>query len=137
MSRNGARPKNSGRKRFNGYMAEKKAHQLHEDLKEFEEFKNDTLKSIRKDLKKGLSAEEIRKKYTAILQARLITAALTTEDESKALAISKDVLDRVEGKAKESTEVTHRLEKLSDKELDALILSEEQELEQMHKHFKQ
>jgi ribosome-binding protein aMBF1 (putative translation factor) len=106
-----------------------------DDLKEFEEFRNETLKSLRKDLKNNLSADAIRKKYTAILQARLISSALTTEDDAKALAIAKDVLDRVEGKAKESQEVTHRLEKLSDKELDALLQSEEAELERMATQF--
>ena len=129
-------------KRSNTAHYERRARQIEtktagilDDLAEFEAFRADTLKAIRKDIAKGLGPEEIRKKYLAILQGRLITEALTTEDTSVALAITKDVADRVEGKAKERQEHTHRLEKLSDKELDALLQSEEKDLEQMVENF--
>jgi hypothetical protein len=106
-----------------------------DDLAEFEEFRANTLKAIRTDIRKGLSAADIRKKYASIVQGRLITDALTTEDVGRAAALGKDILDRVEGKAKEQTEVTHRMAKLNDKELDALLKSEDQELAQMEERF--
>lgn len=107
-----------------------------DDLAEFEEFRASTLKAIRADIRKGLSAADIRKKYAAIVQGRLITDALTTDDVGRAAVLGKDILDRVEGKAKEQTEVTHRMAKLNDKELDALLQSEAQELADMEERFK-
>ncbi len=108
---------------------------VHEDLAEFEQYKADVLKSIRKDIRNKLSARQIREKYLAILQGRLITDALTTEDVKEATTIIKDVADRVEGKATEKKEVTHRFSGMSDKELDAILQSEEKELEDMAQRF--
>lgn len=136
MSRNGARPKSPKRALVHqGEYREKKMASLMDDIAEFEEFRETTLKAIRKDIKAGMNAKAIREKYISILQGRLITDALTTEDIKEAFSIIKDIADRVEGKAKEQQEVTHRLEKLSDKELDALLQSEEEALERMHKQF--
>jgi hypothetical protein len=137
VSRNGARPKRRGGDfTRSSHSAEMRAHKLHEDLKDFEEFQNETLKVLRQDIKKGLKAKDLREKYIALLQGKVLTQALTTEDASQALAILKDLADRVEGKAKETKEVQHRMEKLSDKELDALLKSEEEELERMHQQFR-
>src|SRR5690242_8059724 len=107
-----------------------------DDLAEFQEYQT-ILKQIRKDLKKGMKEAELAKKYAPLAQARIISDMLTSENPQAALAAARDLLDRVNGKAKESQEVTHRLEKLSEKELDALLQSEEQELDRMHKNFKQ
>lgn len=136
--KNGARPKvnrNKSHPFHNSYTAEKRMSDLHDDLKEFEEFRASTLKAIRQDIKKGLSAAEIRKKYAAILQGRLITDALTTHDEKVAAIIAKDVIDRVEGKATEKREVTHKFKDLKDEELDAILKSEVEELEDMQDRF--
>ena len=108
---------------------------LHEDLAEFEEFQATTLKAIRKDIKAGMSGAEIRKKYAAIVQGRLLTMALTTEDEKTATIIAKDILDRADGKAAEKKEVTHRFANMKEEELDALLKSEEAELEEMMQRF--
>lgn len=135
MSRNGARPK-GGKTYRSGHSAEQRALKLHQDLQDFEEFQNETLKVLRNDIKKGLKAKDLREKYLALLQGKVLTQALTTEDAAQALAILKDLADRVEGKAKETKEVQHRMEKLSDKELDALLKSEEEELERMHQQFR-
>lgn len=112
-----------------------KANALCDDIKEFEEFRATTLKAIRRDIKKGMSAAKIREKYLAILQGRLITDALTTDNVGLAQAIVKDVADRVEGRATEKKEVTHRFKDMSEKELDAVLKSEEQDLEDMQKRF--
>jgi len=103
------------------------------DLNEFIEFRTKILPAIRKDLATGMSAPELRKKYAALVQARIITEALTTPDAGKATALAKDVIDRVEGKATEKKEVTVKYADVSDEELDALLMSEEAELAEMMK----
>lgn len=108
-----------------------------DDLAEFEEFKQTTLKAIRKDIRNGKGAKELREKYAAIVQGRLISDALTTEDQKVAAAIGKDVIDRVEGKATEKKEVTHKFKDMKDAELDAILKSEIEELEDMEKRFEQ
>lgn len=135
-----AKPGNRRRSRVAAYetAANRVTHRMAgiaDDLSEFEEFKRTTLKAIRKDIKNGMSAAKIREKYLAILQGRLITDALTTDNTGLAQAIVKDVADRVEGRATEKKEVTHRFKDMSEKELDAVLKSEEQELEDMQKRF--
>lgn len=108
-----------------------------DDLAEFEEFRETTLKAIRRDISKGMGAKQLREKYAAIVQGRLITDALTTDDTAKAALIGKDIIDRVEGKATEKKEVTHRFKDMKDEELDAIIQSEEADLEDMENRFEQ
>ena len=72
---------------------------LHEELAAFEEFKDEVLPMLRKDLRDKLTPSQIRKKYLAYLTARQITIGLTARDEAKSLAAIKDVFDREEGKA--------------------------------------
>jgi hypothetical protein len=108
---------------------------LIDDIAEFEDFQATTLKAIRKDIKKGLGAKELRDKYAAILQGRLLTDALTTSDLKVAAAIGKDVIDRVEGKPTEKKEVTHKFKDMKEEELDAILKSEIEELEDMVTRF--
>lgn len=95
-----------------------------DDIMEFEEFRSQILPAIRKDLAAGLSADEIRKKYESVAVAKMITLLATSDNESAVVAVAKDLQDRTSGKAKERKEIEHRLGKLSDKELDAMLLSE-------------
>lgn len=94
-----------------------------DDLAEFEEFKQSILPALRLELTKGSSAEDIYKKFEAHAAARGITIAMTETDSGKALSAIKDILDRVGGKAKERSEVTHRLTNAPEEQLDALIRS--------------
>lgn len=94
-----------------------------DDLAEFENFKENIIPSIRRDLKKGVSAEEIYKKYSSMAAARGITIALTDRDSGKALAAIKDILDRDQGKAKERKDVTHRMDNAKEEDIDAALLS--------------
>lgn len=110
---------------------------LLEDLSEFEEFRTKIMPAIRRDLLAGMTAAELRSKYAALVQARLITDAITTPDAGKAATAGKDVLDRAYGKATEKKEVTHKFEDLSDQELDAILMSEEDELAQIEGQLKQ
>lgn len=90
-------------------------------LSEFEQFRKEILPALRRDIKAGLSNEEIYKKYQAHTAARSVTIALTDPDSGKALAAIKEIHDRGTGKPKERQEVTHRLDKLADEQLDALL----------------
>jgi len=92
-----------------------------DDLAEFEEFRNDFLKVLRKDLAAGLSPTELRNKYKSLVQARQLAIALTSEDTNQAAQAAQKILDRQEGKATEKQEVQHKFEQLPDEELDAVI----------------
>lgn len=139
MARNGARP------RLNkGKLAEAKAHRVQDsvahlvqDLVDFEDFKSTVLPAIRRDITAGMTAKELREKYSALVQARLLTEALTSQDSKSAITAAKDITDRVDGRATEKKEVTHKFDKLSDEELDAVIKSEEADLDDMSKRFNQ
>lgn len=135
--RNGARPKRRPDLSRRAAHEEMKADQLHKDLADFEEYKEQLLPAIRRDLKAGLTAKQIREKYVAYLQAKMIARGIMTDDASQSIAIAKDVIDRVEGKATEKKEVSHRFADMSDKELDAILKSEEEELEAMSERFDQ
>lgn len=135
--RNKARPKSgpTRRRAKTGGIAETKMTSLVQDLVEFEDFKEKILPAIKKDLMSGMSAKELREKYSAIVQARQITTAIASQDEGRASAAAKDIIDRSEGKATERKEVTHRYAELKDEELDAILQSEEEELRHMEEHF--
>jgi len=113
-----------GAKKLDGRRTIASRVKLHDELAAFEEFKEEVLPMLRKDLKNKLSPSQIRKKYLSYLTARQVTIGLTARDEAKSLAAIKDVFDREEGKAKESKDVTHRFEDLPDDQLDALVLSQ-------------
>jgi len=95
-------------------------------LKAFDDFQENILPALQKDLRDGMGSEELRKKYASYVQAAQLTQALT---DPKAAGERKDVLDRLEGKATEKKEISHRLEKLPEEELDALLLSELEDVE--------
>lgn len=83
---------------------------------------------ILKDLANGATADELRKKYHAKITARQITIALKGKDD-KAINAIKDLTDRTEGRATEKKEFVHRLEKLDDNQLNAMLLTELEDLQ--------
>jgi hypothetical protein len=99
-------------------------------LAQFERYEEEVGSILRDAIAKGLTAEQMRKhpKIQALMEARKISIALTDPDSSRALAAITDSTNRVEGKAVERKETTHRYEKLKDDELDSLVLSELGEL---------
>jgi hypothetical protein len=101
------------------------------ELEAFEKFKDEILPALRRDLDKKMSAEEILQKYATLAAARGISIALSEKDAGKALSAVKNILDRVQGKATERREVKHQYEDLPDEELDAILMSEMQDLEGM------
>ncbi len=116
--------------------AERAQARLHKDLAEFEDYKT-ILATIRKDIKAGMTQKELAKKYAPLAQARIISEMLTTDNSTAALAAAKDMLDRVEGKATEKKEVTHRFKDMAEDELDAILKSEEADLKETEERFKQ
>lgn len=138
LVRNGARPRKQDRNRStpSSGPAEHKQSKLHRDLAQFEDYQT-ILGFIRKDIKAGLTAKQLQVKYAALAQARVISEMLTNADGGKAIAAAKDLLDRVDGKATEKKEVSHRFAEMSDKELDAVLKSEEADLEDMQERFDQ
>ncbi len=139
--RNKAKPSKRRRatpktQRHSSHAAEMQQHRLHKDLAEFEDYKT-ILATIRKDIKAGMSQKELAKKYAPLAQARIISEMLTTDNATAALAAAKDMLDRVEGKATEKKEVTHRFKDMAEDELDAILKSEEADLKETEARFKQ
>ena len=100
-----------------------------DELAMSEELFSGVLLGIRNDIKNGLSAEDIMQKYANIAAARVVTVALTDQDSGKALAASKDILDRHLGKAKEKKEIIHKLDKVDEKQIDSILLTELEALE--------
>lgn len=115
---------------------EEKMAELIDQLSEFQDWQATILPTLKADIKKGLSSKELRDKYAALVQARIISIAATAEKPGEALLAAKDILDRAHGKATEKKEVTHHLANASDKELDAILASEIQELDEMNGRFK-
>lgn len=95
-------------------------------LSKFAEFV-DLLPKLQSMIKKGKSAEEIRDWAAPMVQASITNIALTDKDTKTRLAAGKDVMDRKDGKAKETKEIKHRMDKLTDIQLEALLKSELEE----------
>lgn len=104
--------------------AENKQLELLDQLAQFEDFQKTILPALQADVKAGLTSEELRKKYTSLVQARILTTALANPDVKAALTAAKDILDRAEGTATQRIEQTHRLEKLPEEQLDAILKTE-------------
>jgi len=92
-------------------------------LSEFDDFCEKILPELRKMIKQKASAEAIYKFAESYAAARNVTIALTDDDSNRAQAAIRDILDRTQGKAKERTEHTHRLERMREEELNSLLLS--------------
>lgn len=93
-------------------------------LAEFDSFCVEVAPALRRDLSNGLDAKGILKKYKSVAAARLVTLTSNTDYPAVALAASKDILDRADGRATEKKEITHRMQSLSEQELDAILLTE-------------
>jgi hypothetical protein len=101
----------------------KSQNRTYEGLAKYDEFAETVLPAMQADIKNGATAESLREKYHAIVQATLISTALRDPDSAKRLAAGKDVLDRQEGKAKERIETTHKMGKVKAEDLRALLLT--------------
>lgn len=97
-------------------------------LAAFDDLKEHIDAELLQDLRKGYNATQLREKHQAKIAAREITIALKGAPE-KALTAIKNITDRIEGKPKEQKEIHHRLEKLNDDQLNAMLLTELEELQ--------
>jgi hypothetical protein len=110
---------------------------LAEQLASFEAFRSSLIPELAEDVLNGMAPADLREKYASLIQARQIMEAITSEDAGKAGAAAKDILDRSEGKATERKIVEHKFDNLTDQELDAILKSEEEDLEDMKGRFEQ
>ena len=97
---------------------------LHDDLF------SGVLGNLKKDIANGVDALTLAKKYANLAQARTVTIALTDENSSTALAASRDVMDRAMGKSIERKETKHIMADSTEEELDAIIASKLELLEE-------
>jgi hypothetical protein len=76
-------------------------------------------------LRENWSSEKLANhpKIQLLLTARAITGAIQEADFGKAMTAIKDIKDRTEGKPKERVELTNKLEKTPDEQLDAMLKS--------------
>lgn len=109
--------------------AQNRAARALDTLSEFEEFREMFLPPIRKALLGGASAEAILAQFKPLVAARLVQLGIAGS-ESAALGAIKELMDRVDGKAVQKQELTHRLAKLPEEELNAVI---ESKLERLKK----
>lgn len=100
-----------------------------DDLAIYDEMTVGVLAGLKKDMAAGMTSEEILAKYSSLASARIVTIAATEADSGKALAAAKDILDRVKGKAVERKQIHHKLENVDEKQIDAIILSEFENLQ--------
>ena len=101
-----------------------KEEDLLDEVEAFYKWKKEIAPELRQMLLDGCSSKEIAKKYVSFCTARLVTIALSSKDETKALAASKEILDRAEGKATEMKKIEHQFQEMEDSQLDALLKSE-------------
>ncbi len=99
-----------------------------DDLALYEEMMGGVLAPVRKDLQDGMESEALLEKYAKFAAARVVTIATTDLDSGRALAAAKDILDRSKGKAVERKQIAHKFERLDERQVDAILLSELEEL---------
>lgn len=95
---------------------------------QFESFQT-MLPTLKEDLKQGLTSKQLRERYAPLLTAQQISTALTNQDTVKGAEVAEKLLNRIEGKATEHKVVKHQFEELTDQELDAILLSEMDDIE--------
>ena len=94
-----------------------------DDLRQFEEFRQDLLPALKKAIKDKKSSKDILEIARSLVTVRLVTIAALDPSATTALAATKDILDRLDGKATERKELLHSMSKLKDEELDALVIT--------------
>jgi hypothetical protein len=99
-----------------------------DDMAVWEELKDKLLPRLREDLINGLTSDQILKKYESYATARLVHNVIADPDSGKSNTAAKEILDRIQGKPTEKKELTHKMARLSDVELDALIISKSSSL---------
>lgn len=94
-----------------------------DDLEAFNNWKKGVLPKLTEVMSTAKTPEDIYKAFANDAAARAVMIAVTSRDAGKAMAAITEILNRSQGKPVEQIQVDHKYEKLSDKELDALVLS--------------
>lgn len=92
-----------------------------DDLALLQEMRATYIPALRKLVEGGAPSEQIFKLVESMAAARLASEAALAGDFN--LAAVKELMDRVHGKPTEKKELTHKMAKLKDEELDALLLT--------------
>lgn len=126
-----AKPRSLGSRnsRSNPHGAETAMLAALDDLAEFEDYKRTVLKSIKDDIKAGLTAPQIYKKYEAMVAARTVSIALTEKSPKDVTPLLKDISDRAGGRAVERQIVVNPHANMTDEEVRALLQSRLAEFE--------
>ena len=96
---------------------------LVDDLTDFAEFKSRFPGELRRDVLNGKTPKELQSKWKTLITARVIAVAITDPDTKAALAASKDILDRADGKAIERKQELHLMANVPEEQLDAALQS--------------
>lgn len=118
------------RRRRQGHAPENQLNAKIDRYERLREMEEKFLPAIREDLKNGLTADQILKKYEPHAAAALVTSLA---NPTQSLAAAEKVLDRTQGKPTQKTETTHRFEKLSESELDSFLTSQLTDLDASEK----
>lgn len=110
-----------GRRRLHQKNTEERAMDLIEDLREFEQFKQEVLPMLRDAVAKKKPSEEIFELVRAHSAAKLATIALLEKDSQKAMQAIDKILQRTDGPVVQKSETEHRFGRLKDEQLVALL----------------
>lgn len=100
-----------------------------DDIALFQDLQKTLIPELRKAIAAGKDTKTILEIGKAAALARLVSLATLDTDSKTALSAIKEMLDRLEGKSTEKKEISHRLAKLADEEVDALLLTSVSDLE--------
>jgi len=101
-----------------------------DQLAEFERFQESILPILKQAIEEKWSAERIwsHPLTQALLAAQAVRIGLQQGDAGKALDAIKTIVYQTQGKPKEQKEITHKVGKLKDEELDSLLKTQLSEL---------
>lgn len=98
-----------------------------DQLIEYDEYCASIAPKLREMLAEGKTSQEIYRWAQSIAAAKAVTL-INSRDGKVALQAVKEVLDRGVGKAADNINITTRYEDLSDEDIEALLVSQREEL---------
>lgn len=99
-----------------------------EELGQFEAWQEDVPAILKEAIVAGKDAPQLYEKFANVAAVRVIQILMTEGDSGKALSAAKELLDRHYGKATERKLIKHDLQDIPDDQLDAILLSELEEV---------
>lgn len=97
-------------------------------LEGYEEWQKDVPALLKKAILEGKDASQLYEQFSSVAAVRVIQILMTEGDSGKALAAAKELLDRQYGRATEKKIVRHQFDDMPDDDLDAILISELEEL---------